>query len=108
MKNSKDNYKKDLEEIDKRIDSIDDKLIDSMSEEGLIKIIKEQRNKIRELNSKNTKLETLKIELRNRLNNYGTRSIGTSMSGKDYNCPKEITVTEVLNIIDELEGFINE
>ena len=108
MTNSINFYKKHLEEIDEKMNLIDDSLIETYGRYELLDRIKEQRQEIRELSLKNTKLIFFKNELRNRLNNYGVRSVGTSMSGKDYNYPKEITVTEVLDIIDELEGFINE
>lgn len=108
MKNSIDFYKKYLDEIDEKMDLIDDSLLETYGRGELLYRISEQRQEIRKLSLENTKLKYLKNELRNRLNNYGTRSIGASMSGKDYNYPKEITVTEVLDIIDELERFIDE
>lgn len=101
-------YKKYLEEVDKKMDLIDDSLLETYGRYELLDRIREQRQEIRRLNFENTRLESFKINLRNKLNNYGVRSTGTSMSGKDYNYPKEIEVIEVLNIIDELERFIDE
>lgn len=101
-------YKKYLEEIDKKMDLIDDSLLETYGRGELLYRISEQRQEIRKLSFENTRLQFFKTELRNRLNNYGVRSVGTSMSGKDYNYPKEITVMEVLNMMNELEGFIDE
>lgn len=108
MKNSIEFYKKYLEEVDKKMDLIDDSLLETYGRYELLDRIREQRQEIRRLNFENTRLESFKINLRNKLNNYGVRSVGTSMSGKDYNYPKEITVMEVLNMMDELEASMYE
>lgn len=101
-------YKKHLKEIDDKMDLIDDSLLETYGRGELLYRISEQRQEIRKLSLENTKLKYLKDELRNELNNYGVRSVGTSMSGKDYNYPKEIPVIEVLNILDKLEVLLDE
>lgn len=55
------------------------------------------------LKEKNERLKNNWNELKERLIEYGTRNIGTSLSGKEYNYPKEIEVLIVLDIIQDLE-----